>query len=190
MRFLLDTNILIPLEDSQIPLVESLANFVRIASENGHVLVYHPASEDDINRDADLERRARTLQRLKQYTRLDSRPLCPWNALGADVNAACDNEILYALHCDAVHALVTEDRGINDKAKVRGLVNRVYTIQTADDWLRRLHEKKSVLLPNVEEVELYSLTPRLEDPFFDSLRESYKFDDWFKAKAREGRRHG
>lgn len=28
MRFLLDTNILIPLEDSQIPLKESLANFV------------------------------------------------------------------------------------------------------------------------------------------------------------------
>lgn len=189
MRFLLDTNILIPLEDSQIPLVASLANFVRIASEHGHQLVYHPASEDDINRDANLDRRAKTLQRLRQYTRLDDRPLCPWNTPDIDINDASDNEILYALHCDAVHALVTEDQGIHDKAKARGLVGRVFTIQTVEDWLRRLHEKQSILLPNVEEVELYSLTPRLGDAFFDSLRDNYNnFDEWFRGKAREGRK--
>lgn len=189
MRFLLDTNILIPLEDSQIPLVDSLAHFVRLASKYGHQLVYHPASEDDIERDSNLDRRARTLQRLKQYTCLDTRHHCPWNTSDTDVNDASDNEILYALQCDAVHALVTEDRGIHDKAKARGLVDRVYTIQTAEDWLRRLHEKQSVQLPNVEEVDLYSLTPRLDDSFFDSLRNSYdKFDEWFRAKAREGRK--
>ena len=189
MRFLLDTNILIPLEDSLIPLADSLAHFVRLASEHGHQLVYHPASEDDIKRDPNLDRRTRTLQRLKQYTCLDTRPHCPWNTSQTDANDASDNEILYALRCDAVHALVTEDRGIHDKAKARGLVARVYTIQTAEDWLRRLHEKQSVLLPNIEEVELYSLTPRLGDPFFDSLRDGYdKFDEWFRAKAREGRK--
>lgn len=189
MRFLLDTNILIPLEDSQVPLVDSLANFVRMANEHGHQLLYHPASEDDINRDSNLDRRAQTLQRLRQYTRLDACPPCPWNTPSTDTNDASDNEILYVLHCDAVHALVTEDRGIHDKAKARGLVGRVYTIQTAEDWLRRLHEKQRVLLPNVEEVELYSLTPILGQAFFDSLRDSYKdFDVWFRAKAREGRR--
>jgi hypothetical protein len=189
MRFLLDTNILIPLEDSQVPLVDSLANFVRIAREHGHQLVYHPASEDDINRDTNLERRTKTLQRLRQYTRLDAPPSCPWNTPGLAVNDASDNEILYALHCDAVHALVTEDRGIHDKAKASGLLGRVYTIQTAEDWLRRLHEKQRVQLPNIEETELYSLTPDLGDEFFDSLRDSYKrFDLWFRAKACDGRR--
>lgn len=189
MRFLLDTNILIPLEDSQVPLVDSLANFVRIANEHSHQLLYHPASEDDINRDPNLGRRAQTLQRLRQYTRLDTPPSCPWNTPDINTNDASDNEILYALHCDAVHALVTEDRGIHDKAKARGLVSRVYTIQTAEDWLRRLHEKQSVPLPNVEEVELYSLTPCLGDTFFDSLRASYDdFDEWFRNKAREGRK--
>jgi GNAT superfamily N-acetyltransferase len=189
MRFLLDTNILIPLEDSQVPLVDSLANFVRMASEHGHQLLYHPASEDDINRDPNLSRRAQTLQRLRQYTRLDARPPCPWNTSSTETNDASDNEILYILHCDAVHALVTEDRGIHDKAKARGLVGRVYTIQTAEDLLRRLHEKQCVLLPNVEEVALYTLTPRLEEAFFDSLRDSYQgFDVWFRDKAREGRR--
>lgn len=189
MRFLLDTNILIPLEDSQIPLADSLAHFVRLASKHDHDLVYHPASEDDIKRDSNLDRRAKTLQRLKQYHRLDARPDCPWNATETDANDASDNEILYALYCDAVHALITEDRGIHDKARARGLVSRVFTIQTAEDWLRRLHEKQSVVLPNIEQVDLYSLTPQLSGPFFDSLRESYAtFDEWFREKAREGRK--
>ncbi len=189
MRFLLDTNILIPLEDSQLPLADSLANLVRIAHEHNHQLVYHPASEDDINRDPNPIRRERTLQRLRQYCRLDARPPCPWNSRDIGPNDAADNEILYALHCDAVHALITEDRGIHDNAKARGLVGRVFTIQTAEDWLRRLHEKFGVPLPNIEEVALYSLTPHLGDPFFDSLREGYDgFEPWFRAKARDGRR--
>lgn len=189
MRYLLDTNILIPLEDSRIPLRESLANFVRLANEHGHQLVYHPASAEDIQRDSNVARRANTLQRLKQYTSLEARPACPWNTAETDANDAADNEILYALHCDAVHALVTEDRGIHDKARARGLLGRVYTIQTAEDRLRRLHERQTVVLPNIQEVELYSLTPALSEPFFDSLRASYAlFDDWFRAKAREGRK--
>ena len=73
MRFLLDTNILIPLENSQIVLGESLANFVRLANENGHKLLYHPASEDDINRDSNILRRGQTMERLKQYVRLEDR---------------------------------------------------------------------------------------------------------------------
>jgi len=189
MRFLLDTNILIPLEDSQIPLRESLANFVRLAHEHGHQLVYHPASEDDIQRDRDQVRRNQTLTRLRQYSRLQGRLPCPWNGNDTTPNDAADNEILYALYSDAAHALVTEDRGIHDNARNRGLSSRVYTIQTAEDWLRRLHEQVAVHLPNVEEVPLYELTQHLGSEFFDSLREGYPgFDEWFRDKAREGRR--
>lgn len=189
MRFLLDTNILIPLEDSKLPLEPSLANFVRLANLYGHSLVYHPASEDDINQDSDNERRTQTLQRLAQYTRLDARPPCPWNAGVTKRNDAADNEILYALSLNAAHALVTEDRGIHDKAKARGLVDRIYTIQTAEDLLRRLHERQAVQLPNIEDVPLYSLTPLLDSHFFDSLRDGYPgFNSWFERKAQEGRR--
>ncbi len=189
MRFLLDTNILIPLEDSQIPLRDSLAHFVRLSNQHGHQLVYHPATVEDIQRDASIDRRTKTLQRLKQYTCLELPPSCPWNTAETDQNDAADNEILYALHCDAVHALITEDRGIHDKARARKLLDRVYTIQTAEDWLRRLHEPRTVVLPNIEEVELYTLTQELSGSFFDSLRTSYtQFDDWFRAKARDGRK--
>jgi L-amino acid N-acyltransferase YncA len=185
MHFLLDTNVLIPLEDSAIPLRDSLANFVRLATANKHVLVYHPASGEDIEEDKDETRRAHTLQRLRQYTQLDHRPVCPWNTPETKRNDAVDNEILYALSLHAASALVTEDRQIHDKARARGLLDRVFTIQTAEDLLLRLHETVSVRLPNVEEVPLYQITPLLQSSFFDSLRGSYEFDGWFLRKAEE-----
>jgi hypothetical protein len=88
LRFLLDTNILIPLQDSFIELQPSLANFVRLANQGGHQLLYHPASEADIRRDTDVARRNRTLKRLRQYTRLQAGPSCPWNDATTSVNDA------------------------------------------------------------------------------------------------------
>lgn len=189
MRFLLDTNILIPLEDSQRVLEPSLANFVRLANQHGHELVYHPASEDDIYNDKDATRRDQTLSRLRQYSKLEGVPLCPWNDQSTTRNDAVDNQILYALALEAVHALVTEDKGIHTNAKTRNLSDRVYAIQAAEDLLCRLHDSQSVTLPNVVDSPLYSLTPHLTSSFFDSLRCGYPgFDEWFRAKAREERK--
>jgi len=188
MRFLLDTNILIPLEDSNIPLPPGLADFVRLAQEHGHPLVFHPASEEDINRDRDEDRRRRTRDRLSQYTRLDCVQDCPWNTSSTNENDACDNEILYALECDAAHYLVTEDREIHKKAVSRNIGIRVFGIQAAEDFLRRLYEPTSVQLPNIKDVPLHSLTHLLSDEFFDSLREDYDFDPWFRRNAGDGRR--
>jgi GNAT superfamily N-acetyltransferase len=188
LRFLLDTNILIPLQDSYQVLENNLANFVRLASIGGHQLLYHPATIADFERDTEAQRRSRNLQRIRQYPALDNPATCPWNTTSTRPNDVCDNEILYALECDAVHALVTEDRGIHIKAKAKGLSDRVYTIQTAEDWLRRLHEPRQVALPNIQDAPLHSLTPQLSVAFFDSLREGYSgFDDWFRRKARENR---
>lgn len=167
----------------------SLTNFVRLCNAHGHQLMYHPASLADIQRDPDATRRDRTLARLGQYTQLQAVSDCPWNTPTTSANDACDNEILYALHCNAAHALVTEDQGIHKKARLLGLGDRVYFIQAADDWMRRLHEPGQVELPNIDDVELHTLTPSLPTPFFDSLREGYNgFDDWFRRKAMEGRR--
>lgn len=189
LRFLLDTNILIPLQDSLQVLTPNLANFVRLANVGGHQLLYHPATITDFQRDPNEARRSRNLQRIGQYSHLDNPAPCPWNTPATSSNEACDNEILYALACDAVHALVTEDRGIHGKARALGLRDRVYTIQMAEDWLRRLHEPRQVVLPNIEDVPLHSLTPGLSGEFFNSLRHGYVgFDHWFRKKAREDRR--
>jgi GNAT superfamily N-acetyltransferase len=194
LRFLLDTNVLIPLQDSLHVLEGNLANFVRLASVGGHQLMYHPANIADFERDTNLERRQRNLQRIRQYPALHEPAPCVWNTPEISPNDSCDNELLYALHCDAIHALVTEDRGIHGKARALGLAHRVYTIQTAEDWLRRLHETRQVTLPNIQDSPLHSLTPELGESFFDSLRDGYPtmagrdgFDEWFRRKAREDR---
>ncbi len=188
LRFLLDTNILIPLQDSMFILQPSLTNFVRLCNVHGHQLLYHPASAEDIRRDPKEDRRNRMLARLEQYTQLHAGPACPWNTPQTSANDSCDNEILYALERNAAHALVTEDQDLHRKARARGLGDRVYFIQSADDWLRRLHEPGEVQLPNIGDVELHTLTDQLKEPFFDSIRSDYNgFDDWFCSKAMEGR---
>jgi hypothetical protein len=194
LRFLLDTNVLIPLQDSLQVLEGNLANFVRLANIGGHQLMYHPANISDFERDRNSERRQRNLQRIRQYPALHDPAPCIWNTPETSPNDACDNELLYALHCDAVHALVTEDRGIHAKARSHGLAHRVYTVQTAEDWLKRLHETRQIALPNIQDVPLHSLTPELTGTFFDSLRDGYPaaagrdgFNDWFRRKAREDR---
>jgi len=189
MRFLLDTNVLIPLEDSKVFLEPALASFVHFANEYGHQLAYHPASERDIARDNDTIRQGQTLARLAQYIRLDGTGSCPWNDSQTSENDSADNEILYALHQNAAHFLVTEDIAIHRKARTQKLESLVLTIQEALDILRRLHEKTSVQLPNITDVPLHALTPQLEGPFFDSLREGYNiFNKWFVDKAKGGRR--
>lgn len=174
-------------------LAPSLANFVRLAGVGGHQLLYHPASKTDIDRDRDIKRRDRTLARLQQYTKLEGAPSSPRNTAQTSANDACDNDILHALECSAVHALVTEDKEIHTKARQAGFGDRVYNIQTAEDWLRRLHEPAEVHLPNIEDVPMYSLTSQLNTPLFDSLRSSYdtperSFNKWFHDKAQTGRK--
>lgn len=189
LTFLLDTNVLIPLQDSYAVLSDNLANFHRLALVGGHKLVYHPASIEDFERDSNLDRRARNLDHVRRYPTLEHLVKCPWNTPTTSPNDACDNEILYALECDAVHALITEDKGLLAKARARGLEHRTYNIQTAEDWLQRLHQPLEVSLPNIEDVPLHSLTPELANTFFESLRSGYDgFDDWFRRKARENRK--
>ncbi|MDO9420248.1 MAG: GNAT family N-acetyltransferase [Herminiimonas sp.] len=188
LRFLLDTNILIPLQDSNHVLESSLIDFVRLAGIGGHQLIYHPATIRDLLRDTDHKRRETSLHRLSQYSKLDNPAPCPWNTENTSENDACDNEILYAMECDAAHALITEDKRIHAKARSKGLADRVYTIQMAQNWLSGLLESK-VKIPNIEDVPLHSLTPNLRDDFFNSLRDGYQpFDKWFREKASDGRR--
>ena len=102
-----------------VALQPSLTNFVRLVGVGGHQMLVHPASLADISRDSNLERRGRTLARLDQYTRLEVGPACTWNSHTTPANDACDNEILFSVENDAVHALVTEDHGLHTKARAQ-----------------------------------------------------------------------
>jgi GNAT superfamily N-acetyltransferase len=166
----------------------SLKNFIRLANLGGHQLLYHPASILDIKRDSNISRRNETLNRIGQYIQLESPPVNPINGSNTSPNDWCDNDIYYALECSAVHALVTEDRQIHKKAKLAGIGHKVYYIQTAEDWLRRLiPENSTINLPNIENVFLYNLTEQLDSEFFNSLRNNYDFNEWFRKTAQSGR---
>jgi hypothetical protein len=189
MRLLLDASILLPQEDSDPVLRESYAGLVRLVHANHHELVYHPASEEGFLRDWNAERRRRNLEAIKQYPRMEERPRCPWNSPYTRPDDALENELLYALHCEAAHALITEDRRIREKARERGLLHCIHTIQTAEDWLRRLHAVRHVQLPDIEDIGLDTLPPQLTSESLQHLRESCpQIDDWFGRQAIRGGR--
>lgn len=189
MRFLLDTHLLVAPEGAGPALAVGLATFLSLAEQNSHLLLYHPASEDELTRDTNTERRKQNLEKLKQFTRLDERPPCPWSTAYTRPNDAVDNELLYAVHRDAVHVLVTEDAGIFHKARERGLSRRVFSIKTAIDWLQRLHASSPLLPPQIQDVSLAALRPVLGSDFAASLRERYaELDALFLEQSIDERR--
>jgi len=188
MRILLDTNILIPLEDSSKALEPHLAKLYQIASQHGHQFYVHPASITDIARDKNLSRAKITRSRLDRYTFIESPPrLSPQKALVELNNDEVDAEILYSLKRNVASVLVTEDRGIHKKSGEDGLSAQVLYVQQAVAWLERLHSEKQLTFPNIQDVPIHSLD--IKSSFFDSLREGYEgFDKWFSKSAQEGRK--
>lgn len=75
MNILLDTNIIIPLEDTSRILDSSFAEMRRLAAEQQHCLYIHPLQIDDINRDKNKERKNIVLSRLKQYSKIENPPV-------------------------------------------------------------------------------------------------------------------
>lgn len=122
MNILLDTNILIPLEDTSKTLDSSFAELRKLSAEQHHCLYIHPMQFEDINRDKNQERRTIVLSRLKQYSQIENPPILSdqeCNELGlsqSNDNDRVDNNVLFALYRGAVHLLVTNDEGIHRKA--------------------------------------------------------------------------
>jgi hypothetical protein len=187
VRILLDTNILIPLEDSSKALEPHLARFHQLATTNGHQLLVHPASRTDIERDQNAQRRAITLSRLARYPILDAPPrFAPTVELLKLDNDGVDSEILFSLERNAASFLITEDREIHNESSSRGLSDRVLYVQQGVSLLERLHAVADVTFPNIQNVPIYTLN--IKDRFFDSLRQGYdQFDAWFARSAQDGR---
>lgn len=162
MRILLDTNIFIPLEDSFLEIDEKLAELNRLVSGK-HKLLIHPSTYLDICRDKDPARKNRSLSRLSKYSELESPP-----ELEADLEAhlfgvpkkdndTVDNKILFALHKNCIHWLITEDGGIHKKAKKIGEEERVLTVDQAIRALSGEDREHINLYPNIQNVPCYSL---------------------------------
>lgn len=194
MNILLDTNIIIPLEDTSKILDSSFAELRKLSAEQHHCLYIHPMQLDDINRDKNQDRRKIVLSRLKQYSQIENPPILSdqeCNELGlsqSNDNDKVDNNVLFALYRGAVHLLVTNDEGIHRKASKIGLLDKVYRLEQFLLLLQRYTAASfSFGYTGVKERFLYEIDKNL--PFFESLRQSYDgFDKWFQKCATDKRK--
>jgi ribosomal protein S18 acetylase RimI-like enzyme len=197
VRLLIDTNVVIPLEPTRADEVhvntQAAAELVRIAIQYGHTICLHPAIGEDIARDADEQRRRMLRALLPKY------PLVPHPPSSAEVESTLgtpphgsndwvDQQLLAALHANAVDFLVTEDMGIMRGARRLGLDGRVFTIAAAAAHLSSLLDVTPPPPPRV--VDTYAHALKGSDPIFDSFRDDYgpEFDSWLRKCQTQQRR--
>ena len=189
MNILVDTNILIPLEDTNQPLSNDLADMKRLCSEMNWKLLLHPAQFEDIARDSDITRRKLMESRLAQYSQLSSPPNVEteWlekNNIKQDSdNDKVDNALLFALFRSAVKYLVTEDKGMHKKASILDCSEYILRFSQFLSILRKnFYQNKPTPPAGLKEKFLYEI--EVKQPFFDSLRDSYEgFNEWYKKSS-------
>lgn len=107
--------------------------------------------------------------------------------MSSNSNEINDNEILFAIQRNAADFLITEDYGLQKKANRANLEERVLSIDSALDYFKNLYARKVILHPLLKEDFVRNL--KIEDPFFDSLKEDYPdFRDWFKKVSIQDRK--
>ena len=190
MKILIDTNILIRIEDPK-ELPPSLQELLSIIRENGHRVFVHSASVEDISNDINEKRRGITLSKLKGYPLLStSSPDAAFLSLvgeGRTPNDAIDNRIISSIYKNAADFLITEDRGLNAKARKINLEDRVLTIEQALAYLRELHGRITPTHTLLKQEMVHNVN--VDDLFFDELKADYPgFVTWFNKIAREGRK--
>ena len=193
MNILIDTNILIPLEDTARELDPSLAQMCRLADANGHALYIHTAQREDIKRDKDEGRRKIVLSRLKQYQTIPAPPqlsddeLQEYGWKQEKDNDRIDNLLLHALCRGAAHFLVTNDKGIHRKARQAQVQEQVHYLEQFLAFLESQVAKQAPPPFGIQERYLHEF--RVQQPFFESLREGYEgFNDWYLGAAQAQRR--
>jgi GNAT superfamily N-acetyltransferase len=191
LRLLIDSNFYITLEPygGALEAGQGLAaEVVRLATEQGHRLVVHPASRDDLLEATDPRLRAQRLAELAKYPQLVEGPIpgALTNVLGLPSEGSNDHRdlrILAALHHKAAAYLITNDGKLRRRAAHVGLGERVLTLNDAVEMLRQLAPTMPTPPPRVRVVQPYTLDA--DEPIFASLREDYpEFDDWLDAKVR------
>jgi hypothetical protein len=151
LKLLIDTNIVIALEDPQ-PVAASLSEQVRLSSEHGVGLFLDGANYDDIERDKDCARRAVTVSKLAKFQRLRTIPTPNKAALAARFGAIntdndwADVRLLLALDAKATDFLVTQDVGVHRRAERAGLGANVLTVEEALEWLKQTFTTRLVSL--------------------------------------------
>ena len=196
MNFLLDTNIIIPLEPVSASDIESGSNsamrLFNIAQEVGAGIFIHPQQARDIEQDTNTHRREQRQIHLQKYRSLVNPPpltvrvreAANWPVEGS--NSWIDAHIIAALDQSAADYLVTNDEGIHRICRKLQLEARCLKLDAALDLLLSERIIVPVAPPAIVPIIAYELDAR--DPIFDGLRADYTpFDEWLEKCKREHR---
>lgn len=192
--YLIDTNILIGLEDNHA-VDPAYAGFASLAAKHKVNVFVHEAARDDIARDQDDSRRKISLSKVDKFQLLEKSKGLGVADLEAEFgvikkpNDIVDATLLHAVRMGVVDFLVTQDKGLHARALLHSpdLARRVLFIADAAQLLAQTYEPKQVPIRHVAEVKAHTID--VKDDFFDSLREGYPgFDDWWKTKCVAARR--
>ncbi|MCM5661953.1 PIN domain-containing protein [Galbibacter mesophilus] len=195
MRILIDTNILIELEDNRV-ITDNFAKFYRIANTNNCEILYHPkAIPVDVSRDKDAKRKEIIISKLNKYQPLQdyAKPTAEFNyqLKNRKINDEIDNKQLYQLKKSFVDYFVTQDKGIHKNAIKLNLSKQVLTIEQA---LKLLEEQFTFKIPShpiLREHSIREIETKFNSAFFDSLREDYgeeEFNSWLQKCATKNRK--
>lgn len=192
--YLIDTNVIIGLEDHRT-VQPAFAALLSVAAKHKVDIMVHEAARDDILRDKDPLRRTISLSKLEKFQLLRKvRGLAladlqqrfgPLNR----PNDVVDATLLDSIERGAADFLVTEDRGLHDRARRASadLGRRVLFVADAVQLLKTTYEPVEAVVRYVEEINANEI--QLTDAIFASLREDYPgFDKWWSKCVREHRR--
>lgn len=192
--YLIDTNVIIGLEDHHT-VQPAFAALLSIAAKHKVDVMVHEAARDDIQRDKDTTRRNISLSKLEKFQLLRKvRGLDPaelerkFGHLGRP-NDVVDATLLDSIERGAADFLITEDRGLHERARRVSpeLGRRVLFVADAVQLLKTTYEPVEAPVRYVEEVSANEI--QLTDEIFDSLREDYPpFDTWWRDKCVRERR--
>jgi predicted nucleic acid-binding protein len=190
MRVLLDTNIIIHREASKI-VNEDIGILFYWLDKLNYVKCVHPLTINELNRNVNSDTVKVMQIKLAAYHLLKTQASVSDEvkeiSLSVDKtpNDLDDTKLLNEVFAGRVDILISEDKKIHFKARLLGIADRVFRI---DSFLEK------VISENPEFVNYKVLSVKkdffgnvdLQDRFFDSFRSDYVgFDKWFNGKSDE-----
>lgn len=192
--YLIDTNILIGLEDNHA-VDPAYAEFASLAAKHKVDVFVHEGARDDIARDKNSIRRRISLSKIAKFQLLHKVKNLSPASLALEfgsikkVNDLVDATLLHAVRIGAADFLVTQDKGLHSRAQDHSadLGRRVLFVGDATQLLIQTYEPKQVPIRHVAEVSAHTID--IADDFFDSLRDGYSgFNKWWADKCIAERR--
>lgn len=194
MKILIDTNILIQLEDNNI-IAAPFSNFYQLAITNGCRILYHPDGiPEDIKRDKDTRRRDIIMSKLSKYEPLRNAATPSKEFLDSlknnKPNDYIDNIQLLQAEKNYVDFFITQDKGIHKKANQHCIQDKVMKIDEILDYLTQKYVIVNPDHPILKSGSIRDIEDKFSGSFFDSLREDYdsnKFNCWLRKCIEENR---